>query len=528
MRHSRRITHSIRRHRIGRHWIAAAAALAMTGPAVADEVTIAVATEPTSLDPLFQALGSNHELAKHAFNSIVEPGPKYELSPGLAESWGPTDDPLVWEFKLREGVKFHNGEPFTARDAAFTYERTLNVPNAPSTYKRRTAKIAESIVVDDHTLHVRTKTPYPLLPNSLAAVPIVSHAIGMDAEPTEFNDGSKLHGTGPYKFVEFVAGDHVTYVANEDYWGGKPKWDKVTIRWIKSGPARVAALLSGDVDAIASVPTTDVDKLDSDPDINVSCDQSTRVIYWSLDVSREQAEHITAKDGSPIPNPLADRRVRQAFNMALDRNVIVDEVMGGLAVPANQIAGEGFGGHNSDIPMPDHDIEAAKALLAEAGYPDGFKLTIHSTNDRYVNDARLAQAVAQLLSRIGVDVTVETMPVAVYYGKARKHEFTMAQIGWSSSTGESSAILNPALSKGVRNNYGRWENERFNELMQGALSTVDLAEYDSKLKEATAVAMEDLPIIPTHFQVACWAARKGLAYAPRADEYTQAESLAAS
>ena len=516
----------IRRARPIARWLAApAAALAIAAPVIADEVVIAVATEPTSLDPLYQALGSNHELAKHAFNSIVEPGPKYELEPGLAESWGPTDDPLVWEFKLRKGVTFHNGEPFTAHDAAFTYERTLDVPNAPSTYKRRTAKVAESVVIDDHTLHVRTKTPYPLLPNSLASVPIVSRAIGMDAEPTEFNDGSKLYGTGPYKFVEFVAGDHVTYVANEDYWGGDPKWDKVTIRWIKSGPARVAALLSGDVDAIASVPTTDVDKLDADPDISVFCDQSTRVIYWSLDVSREQAQHITAGDGSPIPNPLADRRVRQAFNIALDRNVIVDDVMGGLAVPANQIAGEGFGGHNPEIPMPDHDLDQARALLAEADYPDGFKLTIHSTNDRYVNDAKLAQAVAQLLSRIGVDVTVETMPVAVYYGKARKHEFTMAQIGWSSATGESSAILTPALSKGVRNNYGRWENEKFNELMQGALSTVDLAEYESKLKAATAVAMHELPIIPTHFQVACWATRKGLAYVPRADEYTAAESL---
>lgn len=514
--------------RITRRIAVPAAALAIAAPAVAEEVVIAVATEPTSLDPLFQALGSNHELAKHAFSSLVEPGPMYELLPGLAESWRPTDDPLVWEFKLRKGVKFHNGEPFTARDVAFTYERAPNVPNAPSTYKRRTAKVEGAVAVDDHTLHVRTRTPYPLLPNSLASVPVVSRTVGMDAEPTEFNDGSKLYGTGPYKFVEFVAGDHVTYVANEDYWGGRPKWDKVTIRWIKSGPARVAALLSGDVDAIASVPTTDVDKLDADPDVNVFCDQSTRVIYWSLDVHREQAEHVTAKDGSPISNPLADRRVRQAFDMALDRNVIVDEVMGGLAVPANQIAGEGFGGHNPDIPMPDHDVERARALLAEAGYPDGFRLTIHATNDRYVNDARLAQAVAQLLSRIGVDVTVETMPVAVYYGKARKHEFTMAQIGWASATGESSAILNPALAKGVRNNYGRWENERFNELIQGALSTVDLAEYESRLKEATAVAMEDLPIIPTHFQVACWATRKGLAYVPRADESTLAESLSAA
>ena len=144
-----------------------------------------------------------------------------------------------------------------------------------------------------------------------------------------------------------------------------------------------------------------------------------------------------------------------------------------------------------------------------------------------MNDAKLAQAVAQLLARIGVDVTVETMPVAVYYGKARNHDFTMAQIGWHSSTGESSAILNPALAKGARNNYGRWENEKFNELIQGALSTVDHAEYETNLKEAAAVVMQDLPLIPTHFQVACWATRAGLAYVPRADEYTVAESLLA-
>ncbi len=507
-------------------WVGGAAlALAVAAPATGEELVIAVATEPTSLDPLYQALGSNHELAKHAFNSLIEPGPKFELRPGLAESWRPTDNPLVWEFKLRKGVKFHNGEPFTAHDVAFTYRRAENVPNAPSTYKRRTAKVAETVVIDDHTVHVHTKTPYPLLPNSLAAVPIVSRAIGENADPTGFNSGEKLYGTGPYRFVEFVPGDHVTYVANPDYWGGKPKWDKVTIRWIKSGPARVAALISGDVAAIASVPTTDVDKLDSNPDINVFCDQSMRVIYWSLDVSREQAQHVTAKDGSVISNPLADRRVREAFNIALDRNVIVDDVMGGLAVPANQIVGEGFGGYNPDIAMPQHDTRRAKQLLAEAGYPDGFKLTIHSTNDRYVNDAKLAQAVAQLLSRIGVEVSVETMPVAVYYGKARKHEFTMAQIGWASATGESSSILSPALSQGARNNYGRWENARFNELIKGALSTVDLADHERKLKDATAVVMSDLPIIPTHFQVACWATRKGLAYTPMADESTLAEAV---
>ncbi|MFT7533722.1 MAG: peptide/nickel transport system substrate-binding protein, partial [Gammaproteobacteria bacterium] len=301
--------------------------------------------------------------------------------------------------------------------------------------------------------------------------------------------------------------------------------DNVTVRWIKSGPARVAALLTGDVDLIASVPTTDVEQLENNPDISMSCDQTSRLMYWSLDVSKEHADHITAKDGSPIKNPFRDLRVRQALNVAIDRNAIVDDVMSGLAVPANQISGEGFGGFNADIPVPEYDVDRAKALLAEAGYADGFKLTLHATNNRYINDAKQAQAIAQMLTRIGIDVEVVTQPVSGYYGKLREHEMSMALIGWSSATGEASAILAPALSHGVRNNYGQWEHVEFNQLIEGALSTSDLAEYDRLLQEATAVAMADLPIIPSHFQVACWASKKGLHYIHRADEATLAESL---
>ena len=509
----------------GRYVIAAAAFAFMAGPAGSAELVIGVATEPTSLDPQYQALGSNHELARHAFDFLLEQGPKMEYSAGLAESWAPTDDPLVWEFKLRKDVKFHNGEPFTAHDVVFSYTRALDVPGAPSTYKRRLAKVAKSEAIDDYTVRIHTKTPYPLLPNSLASVPLVSRSIGKDAKPSEFNDGSKLYGTGPYKFVEFVTGDHATYEANPDYWGAKPKWDKVTIRWIKSGPSRVAALLSGDVDVIASVPTTDVEKLEANDDVTVSCGASARLMYWSLDVFREKAEYITAKDGSPIDNPLRDLRVRKAFTLAIDRNAIADVVMDGLAVPANQIVPEGFGGYIPDLAVPELDIEKAKQLMSEAGYGDGFKLTIHATNNRYVNDAKLAQGVAQMLTRIGIDVAVETMPVAVYYGKARKHEFTMAQIGWSTATGEASAILLPALGEGQRNNYGRWENAKFNETLNDALSTVDAKRYDSQLKAAIAIAVEDVPFIPTHHQVACWASRKGLKVTPYADESSLADAV---
>jgi peptide/nickel transport system substrate-binding protein len=505
--------------------VAVLAALWSTGISAAD-LTIGVATEPTSLDPHFQALNSNHELAMHVYDTLMFQDATMRLAPALATSWKPIDA-NTWEFKLREGVQFHNGTPFTANDVAFSIERAPKVPNAPATYRRRVAQVKSTKVVDDHTIHIITKAPTPLLPESLAQLPIISAATGMDAEPAQFNDGSKAYGTGPYTFKEFVRGDRITFAANQKWWGGKPKWDNVTFRWITSAPARTAALLSGDVDVIASVSTTDVAKLEDDDNINVSAAASTRLIYWSLDVGSETSPNITAKDGTAIPNPLRDKRVRKALTMAVDRDAIVDNVMEGLAVPTNQIVAEGFGGYHEGIEIPAFDPAAARSLLSEAGYPDGFKLTIHATNDRYVNDAKLAQAIAQMYSQVGIEVVVETMPVAVYYGKARGHEFAMAQIGWATATGESSAILSPALLKGKRNNYGRWENEEFNTVLNGALSTVDLDVYRAKLARATEIVAEEIPMIPTHNQVAVWAARKGFVYEARANEATLAEAVTA-
>ena len=509
-----------------RNWITRTLAIAMMATALnayAGDLTMAVATEPTSLDPHFQALGSNHELSMHVYDTLARMDARMQIEPALALSWQALDE-TTWEFKLRDGVTFHDGTPFTAKDVVFSIERAPKVPNAPSTYRRRVAHVAQASATDAHTVRITTKAPFPLLPNYLAGLPIISHTTGMETEPSAFNDGSKINGTGAYQFVEFKRGDRIVLKANPNWWNGKPRWDQVTIRWITSGPARVAALLSGDVDVIASVPPTDVDKLESDPNFTVSATASSRVIYWSLDVSRDKAQHISAKDGSPIDNPLRDVRVRRAMSMAIDRDTIVDEVMEGLAVASNQIVSEGFGGYDSAIEIPDFDPEGAKRLLTEAGYPDGFKLTLHATNDRYVNDAKLAQALAQMLSQIGIEVTVETMPVSVYYGKARKHEFTMAQIGWATASGESSAILAPALLKGNRNNYGRWENAEFNTHMNAALSTVDLDDYKTKLMRAQRIVADDVPIIPTHFQVAVWAARKGIEYEARADEASLAES----
>lgn len=504
-----------------------AVTLCLGGQAGAQTLTIGVATAPTSIDPHFAQLAPNHELALHVFDTLLQMSPSMQLQPGLAESWRPLADPTVWEFKLRRNVKFHDGAPFTAHDVLFSYRRAPNVPGAPSTYSRALVGVDldKTRVVDDFTLHVATRGPYPLLPRFLSAIPIVSRNIGMAANPREFNDGSKTIGTGPYKFERYVSADRVSFVANPAYWGPKPQWQRVVFRFISSGPTRVAALLSGDVDVIASVPTSDIPNLERNPTASVACGPSTRVMYWAMDVGREQAQHITAKDGKPIPNPLRDLRVRQALSLAIDRAGMVRTVMNGLAIATNQFASEGFGGYNPAITIPEYDVARARRLLAEAGYPNGFKMTIHATNDRYVNDSQQAQAVAQMLARVGIDVTVELQPVANYFNKARAKEFTFAMVGFSMVTGETSSVITPALVGGSVNNYGSWKNDRFDAAFQKAMTTVAPAEHDKLLQEATAIAMADVPIIPTHTQVACWAARAGLKIQPQADEYSLAEAF---
>ena len=497
------------------------------GMASAQTLTIGLPTAPTSMDPLFQQIGSNHEITIHAYDTLIFMDELMNPFPGLALSWEPMDNPEIWEIRLRPGVSFHNGAPFGAEDVAFSMRRALDVPGAPSTYSRALANVdvGKTEVVDDLTLRVHTKGPFPLLPRMLSNLPIVSREIGEGAPPSGFNDGTLAFGTGPYKFDRYIPGDRAIFVANPDFWGDAPVWERVVMRFIESGPTRVAALLAGDVDVIREVPTIDVSGLEANPNVNVGCAPSNRLIHWAMDVTREFADHITAKDGSAITNPLRDVRVRQAINMAIDRDIIVNSVMNGLAIPTNQFVPEGFGGWTPKVEIPEADLVTARRLMDEAGYGDGFRMTIHATNDRYVNDAQQAQAVAQMLARIGIEVEVVTAPVAGFFDRARGREFTFMMVGFGATSGEASSIMNPVLASGSINNYGDWENEEFNRLFRAALTTVDPTEHARLLEESIVVAMADVPIIPTHNQVVCWGARQGLSMTPYSDEYTRANAF---
>ncbi len=509
-----------------------AAMVVFSAPAFSKELTIGLASEPTSIDPHFHNLSPNNALSRHIFDRLVHTDEKQKLIPGLAVSWKAIND-TTWEFKLRQGVKWHDGSPFTADDVVFTFSRAISVEGSPSgfgTYiKGKTA-----VKVDDHTVHIKTEQPYPLMANDVSTFGIISKKHGEGAKTADYNSGKAAIGTGPYKYKAYVPGDRFVYVPNENYWGEKAKWSQLTMKPIKSSPSRVAALLAGDVDMIAQVPTTDIERLKKEPKVALSQGISNRVIYLHLDHDRDNSPFVKAKDGSDIKNPLKDVRVRRAISMAINRDAIVERVMENVAIKAGQLLPEGFFGVSPNLKPMKYDPAGAKKLLAEAGLKDGFSLTIHGPNDRYINDAKIAEAVAQMLTRVGIKTAVETMPRSVYFKRASRGgpnktpEFSFILVGWGAGSGEASSPLKSLIhtydkSRGFgASNRGRFSNAEVDALIEKALSTVDDGERQNLLAKATEMAVGQVAIIPLHYQVNTWAARKGLKYRARTDEATEA------
>ena len=504
------------------------------GAVSAEKITIGLASEPTSLDPHFHNLGPNNAMSVHIFDRLIAQDEKQRLSPGLAVSWKPVDD-LTWEFKLREGVKFHDGSDFNADDVVCTMARAPDVPNSPSGYGTY-LKGKEVIKIDDYTVHFKTGAPYPLMGNDISTIPVISE-LGCNSETADFNAGTAAIGTGPFKFQSYTPGESIVLVRNDDYWGDAPIWSEVEFRPITSGPSRVASLLAGDVDMISGVPTTDIATLKANDEITLSQGASNRVIYLHLDQFRENSPFVKANGGGDIKNPLLDVRVRKAISMAISRDAIVDRVMEGVAIPAGQLLPDGFFGVSDKLDVVAYDPDGAKALLAEAGYPDGFELTIHGPNDRYINDAKIAEAVAQMLTRIGIKTAVETMPRSVYFGRASTGspeglpEFSFILVGWGAGSGEASSPLKSLIHTYNKDagfgssNRGRHSDAETDALIEEALRTVDDAKRQALLAEATERAIENVAIIPTHFQVNTWASKKGLSYIARTDEYTLATGV---
>lgn len=500
--------------------------------AVADaaDARIGIRAETPSIDPHFSYAAPNKAAISNIFESLVVRDKDLKVVSLLATEWSkPAED--VWEFKLRPNVHWHDGAPFTADDVLFTLERAGTVPNSPAPFGQFLQQIASVEAVDDLTVRITTKNGSTQLLMDLSEIPIVSRHAGEGAATEDYNSGKAAVGTGPFKFASWAPGSALALVRNDDYWGNASQFASVDIIPIPSDAGRVAALLAGDVDLIDAVPPDSYERLKTDSQIAVWAVPDVYCAYLHIDSDRGVSPMITAKDGSPIPNPLKDARVRHALALAIDRDAIIDRLMFGLGQKASQLISPSMLGYNPDIEMTPYDPEQAKALLAEAGYPDGFRMTIAGPNDRYVADGQITQAVAQMFERIGISMEVETMPSNVFMPKASAQDFSIFFIAFGTAQGTGwSALRAVLMTYDAENGYGpsnrgRYSNPLVDELTIKSLSAGTLEDASRYASEAAAVAYGEYGIIPLHYQMNVWAARKGFTYEARQDSLTLAYGL---
>ncbi len=497
----------------------------------AQTLTIASSAPVTSMDPHYHTLTPNISAHGHIFDRLIDQDAAGRMIPNLALSWTLRDD-RTWELKLRD-AKFHDGSAFTAEDVAYTLARVPTVKNSPASFQIYTRAVIGTEILDPHTILLKTAAPYPLLPQDLLQVFMLPHKLGAEPANEDFNNGKNTIGTGPFRFVSYQPGSRIALDRNDLYWGAKPHWAHVDYRLISNEAARTASLLAGDVGIIEFVPPADLAKLRQDPKIVLSEIVSNRSIYLWLDHAHDGTmPEVTGPNGEVLPkNPLKDLRVRQALSLAINRAGIVDRVMEGAAIPTKQYLPPGNSNHVNDLLPDPYQPDRAKQLLTEAGFPNGFRIVLHGPNDRYVNDAKIVQAVAQMWQRIGVQTTVDTMPWSSYATRAGKQEFAAFLLGWGVNSGEGTnplraqiATWNPERGLGTANR-GRYSNPAVDALLDKAMTTMDRGERDKIVLQTMKLAMNDVPAIMLHLQKNIWATRKGLTYVARVDEETRATGV---
>jgi len=518
------------KHRIAlalHHSACALAGIFMCAAAAAADLSIGISADVTSLDPHYVATQHNVAIGWNVFDALTRVDERARIIPGIATSWRAVN-PTTWEFKLRKGVKFHDGSELTADDVAYSLVRPLAIAGSPGGFAVYVRRIISKEIIDPYTIRLKTATPYGAMPQDLNAIMIVSKKAALNATPADFDSGKAMIGSGPYKFVRWARGDRVELARFEGYWDRKPAWDKVTFRMMSNDPARTAALLSGDVDVIENVPPSDIARMRANANVHMEQTVSWRTIFFQMDQYRTQPPLVTDLDGKPLgKNPFMDVRVRRAISKAINRKALVERAMENVAVPASNSVSPQIFGHQADIKIEAFDPDGAKKLLAEAGYPNGFGLTVAAPSDRYINDDQVAQAVAQMLSRIGIKCAVEAMPFNVYLSKARDQQFSFAMLGWGSYAADlalRALLMTPNVDKGNGAwNWGRYSNPKVDKLVADALDTVDDKKREALAREAAAAAAADVAIIPLHHQIVTWAMKKNIAYQARTDERSLAQ-----
>ena len=483
-------------------------------------VTLRVANQgdAQSMDP--HSLNESLQLGfmSNVYEPLIGRDKKLGLVPALATKWT-QPSPTVWRFELRKGVTFHDGSPFTADDVVFSFKRAAGEGSDMKSY---VSSFKEVRRIDDFTVEIETITPFPILSDVISLVFMMNKKwceenkaqLPVDRRKGIENTASfKANGTGPFRLKERQPTTRSVLVRNGNYWDKiESNVDEVVFTPIGNDATRVAALLSGEIDVMEPVPLQDVERIKSNPNLKVMQGPELRTIFLGMDQKRDELLYSNVKG----KNPFKDKRVRQAFYQAIDIETIKSRVMRGASAPAALMIGPGIKGFvpemNKRLP---YDPEAAKKLMAEAGYPNGFEVGMNCPNDRYVNDGEICQAVAANLARIGVKVNLQTETKVTYFPKILSRNTSFYLLGWTAGTYDAhnplTALMATPTDKGQGQfNLGAYSNAKLDELTLKIQSETDQGKRNAMIKEAFEVHANDIGHLPLHQQALAWAMKKNI------------------
>lgn len=513
--------------------VAAALGAALTSLASSDTVAKTFrwssGGDISTQDPHAQDEGFTKSLQALVYERLYQPGRDMSATPWLATGYKVVS-PTKRVVTLRRGVKFQDGTPFTADDVVFSFER------AAKSIQYRTYAIPAGVAkkIDDFTVEFTTEKPNPIGHISMSEVPIMSKKWAEKnsvVNPQDFTTkevtfaSRNAMGTGPYRLQSFEPGVKTVFVRNKDWWGWKEKIATTNIETIEYTPinsaaTRMAALKSGQIDFVLDPSVQEIAKLKTDKDLIVWEGDETRIITIAMDQARDELLFSDVKG----KNPFKDRRVRMAMYQAIDINAIRTSIMRGLATPT-AIATPNPKGEGIPASLEKrhpYDVAAAKKLLADAGYPKGFGVTLHCPNDRYVNDEKICTALAGMWARIGVNVKVDAMPKAQYFARTPKNEFSLMMQGWGDANRDAMFTLKPLYhskdGKGFGDtNYGNFKNAELDALIQQINSEMDLKKRQDLINKSVEILQREVLVIPLHRQVVPWVSRKNITLNHRSD-----------
>ncbi len=508
----------------------AALTLGATTAALAAPLRWAAQNDILTLDPHAQDHNTSNAIGAHIYEGLTRLSKTYRPEPSLATKWTYLSQTQV-RFELRRGVKFHDGSPFTADDVVFSFGRITQPQGTKQTY---VSGIKEVKKIDDYTVDLLLEAPTPMLLQNIISFPIMSKAWStknnttstQDYKAKEENFASRnANGTGPYRLVSWQPDQAVKMVINKEWWDTNPSnVTELSYLPIKSAPTRVAALLSGDVDIVTDLPPQDFFRLKEDGRIKLLEGAETRTVFFVMDQGSDELRDASVKG----KNPFKDKRVREALNLALDRETIKRTIMRGLSVPAALMVPPGVNGYDAELDkVAKPDLDKARKLLADAGYGQGFELPLHCPNNRYVNDEQVCQAAVSMWAKIGVKTRLVATPFATHSQTFQRGESPFYMLGWGVSTYDALYAMQAwghTRTNGADGNFnfGKVSDAPLDALIQKIKFEPDVPKRNALIKEALLRIRDEFLFIPIQHQIRPWAMKKGVETLHRSNDYFEA------